>query len=184
MGSTASVRRGGVVLLAGILLVGAALRWGEATAGGFWVDKAQALEVMGLPTVGETIAFLAQHESHPPVYYVLMRGWTKSDFRVRYCLDRDDRRGRDMDTVIIKRTTQRVRQTLDLGGSVWRFATDIPAALRAPSLELERVMTDAVGPPPVRWPVHTGMGRGSQVARVETMRHHRATPVVCHRRVS
>ena len=76
MGDAAPVSRSEAVALAGIVAGGAALRWAQATSGGFWLDEAQAMDIVGLPTIRATIDFLVHHESHPPLYYLLMRWWT------------------------------------------------------------------------------------------------------------
>lgn len=64
--------------LAAVLLLtaaGLALRVLLATRGGLWRDEALFLFIVDLPTVGAMIDFLRFHESHPPLFYLLMRGW-------------------------------------------------------------------------------------------------------------
>jgi uncharacterized membrane protein len=73
---TPPVSRREVVALTGIVALGATLRWGQATAGGFWLDEAQAMDIVALSTIRSTLDFLVHHESHPPLYYLLMRWWT------------------------------------------------------------------------------------------------------------
>lgn len=58
-----------------LVLVGLGARVVAATSGGLWRDEAQMLDVVGLPSVGSMLDFLVQHEAHPPLYYLLMRGW-------------------------------------------------------------------------------------------------------------
>jgi hypothetical protein len=57
------------------LSIAAALRipatWGHA----MWRDEAQFAAVVTLPTTADMVRFLAEHESHPPLYYFLARGW-------------------------------------------------------------------------------------------------------------
>lgn len=51
------------------------LRGAIATRGGIWLDEALFLSVVDEPTWGAMFAFLRDHESHPPLFYALMRGW-------------------------------------------------------------------------------------------------------------
>ena len=53
-----------------------ALRAAHALRGGLWRDEAQFLNIATLPAVGDVVRFLGAHESHPPLYYLLMRAWT------------------------------------------------------------------------------------------------------------
>jgi hypothetical protein len=41
----------------------------------FWRDEALFLHVVRLPSVGEMLEYLRLHESHPPLFYLLARGW-------------------------------------------------------------------------------------------------------------
>jgi uncharacterized membrane protein len=63
------------VLVALVTLLGLALRIGMARRGGLYCDEAQFLGIVRLPTPKAMIEFLWDHESHPPLFYVLMRGW-------------------------------------------------------------------------------------------------------------
>jgi hypothetical protein len=45
-------------------------------ASGLWRDEAEALDIISLPSTREMIEFLVRHESHPPLHYLLLRGWT------------------------------------------------------------------------------------------------------------
>src|SRR5690349_13122757 len=62
-----------LVLLA--LGLGALLRFSLALRGGLWRDEALFLGIAGLPRVRDVLDFLAFHESHPPLYYLLQRAW-------------------------------------------------------------------------------------------------------------
>ena len=62
--------------LFGILAVGLWTRVSHALASGLWRDEAQALDIAMLPSVRSMVEFLVQHESHPPLFYMLLRGWT------------------------------------------------------------------------------------------------------------
>ena len=66
-----------LLALVGILTIGLMARVSHALASGLWRDEAQALDIATLPSVGAITRFLVQHESHPPLYYVLLRGWTR-----------------------------------------------------------------------------------------------------------
>jgi 4-amino-4-deoxy-L-arabinose transferase-like glycosyltransferase len=56
-------------------LLGLALRIAMARRGSLWCDEAQFLWIVRMPTLRAMIEFLWQHESHPPLFYMLMRGW-------------------------------------------------------------------------------------------------------------
>ncbi len=56
-------------------LLGFVLRIGMARRGGLWCDEAQFLWIVRIPTLRAMLDFLWHHESHPPLFYVLMRGW-------------------------------------------------------------------------------------------------------------
>ncbi len=51
------------------------IRAAIAYHGGIWADEGFLLTVIELPSWGEMIAFLRQHESHPPLFYAVMRVW-------------------------------------------------------------------------------------------------------------
>jgi mannosyltransferase len=63
---------GAVALLTAVGLAG---RLWLAGRSGLWRDEAQGVAVSLLPTVGDVLAFLREHESHPPLYYLLLRAW-------------------------------------------------------------------------------------------------------------
>lgn len=69
-------RAGETLALIVLLGVGAVARVAHSTASGLWRDEALALDIATLPTVGALIEFLVRHESHPPLFYLLLRGWT------------------------------------------------------------------------------------------------------------
>jgi 4-amino-4-deoxy-L-arabinose transferase-like glycosyltransferase len=48
-----------------------------ARRGGLWCDEAQFLWIVRMPTFQGMIDFLWHHESHPPLFYILMRGWLR-----------------------------------------------------------------------------------------------------------
>jgi hypothetical protein len=70
------VRTGEAVTLAMLLGVGAMARLSHAMASGVWRDEAETLDIISLPGTREMIEFLVHHESHPPLHYLLLRGWT------------------------------------------------------------------------------------------------------------
>lgn len=61
-----------VALLA---IVAFSVRWAIATNSGFWRDEALFLAITRLPSWHQMIDFLRFHESHPPLFYILMRLW-------------------------------------------------------------------------------------------------------------
>lgn len=46
-----------------------------AMRGGLWRDEGLFLSIVRMPTWGGMIDFLRWHESHPPLFYVMLRGW-------------------------------------------------------------------------------------------------------------
>jgi uncharacterized membrane protein len=65
-----------VAALVGLLTLGAlALRVFFASRSGLWRDEALFLFVVNAPSVGAMLDFLRLHESHPPLFYLLMRAW-------------------------------------------------------------------------------------------------------------
>ncbi len=67
--------RGELTTLAVSLIIGAAWRIAYAFHGGLWRDEAEFVAVATLPSVRESVAFLAHQESHPPLFYLLARSW-------------------------------------------------------------------------------------------------------------
>ena len=64
-----------VAFVALLTLGSAAIRSVIAFRGGLWRDEALFLGIVNLPTWNETVGFLRLHESHPPLYYAMVRGW-------------------------------------------------------------------------------------------------------------
>lgn len=58
-----------------ITVLGAVLRVTSAGRGPLWRDEAQFLHIVDLPSIGRMLEFLRLHESHPPLFYLMMRGW-------------------------------------------------------------------------------------------------------------
>jgi 4-amino-4-deoxy-L-arabinose transferase-like glycosyltransferase len=67
-----------IAVISVLTAIGFWLRWSLATTGGYWRDEALALFVVNLPSWGAMIDFLRFHESHPPLFYALMRLWTSA----------------------------------------------------------------------------------------------------------
>jgi len=63
------------MLVALFTLLGLVLRIAMARRGGLWCDEAQFLGIVRMPNLRALIEFLCQHESHPPIFYMLMRCW-------------------------------------------------------------------------------------------------------------
>ncbi len=63
------------ILLALALLLAVGLRLLLAARSGLWRDEALFLFVARSPTAGALLDFLRGHESHPPLFYFLMRMW-------------------------------------------------------------------------------------------------------------
>ena len=61
--------------VAGCFILAVALRVLLARRGGLWIDEAQLIWTIRFSTVREVIHFVANHDSHPPLFYLLMRGW-------------------------------------------------------------------------------------------------------------
>ena len=59
-----------------VLATGAMLRFHVAVANGLWRDEAQFLLIGNLPTWSAVVEFLRAHESHPPLFYLIVRGWS------------------------------------------------------------------------------------------------------------
>ena len=53
------------------------LRAAVAYSGGIWADEGSFLNVVAAPSWREMIDFLKLHESHPPLFYVMMRAWAR-----------------------------------------------------------------------------------------------------------
>lgn len=61
--------------LAAIAGAGWLLRLATVRKGGLFCDEAQAVFVAKLPSWADSCAFLAREESHPPLFYAILRGW-------------------------------------------------------------------------------------------------------------
>ena len=58
-----------------MVLLAAAVRLASRTGPGVQFDEAQGIWIARLPTAGSVVTFLAEHESHPPLYYFILQGW-------------------------------------------------------------------------------------------------------------
>ena len=56
-------------------LLALVLRLALAGQGGMWRDEAQMLWIVRSETVRQLLRFLRDHESHPPLFYLLTRAW-------------------------------------------------------------------------------------------------------------
>jgi mannosyltransferase len=63
------------VLLGLLCLIALFLRCLYAGRSGLWRDEALFLFVARLPSLADVFAFLQLHESHPPLFYLFIRGW-------------------------------------------------------------------------------------------------------------
>jgi len=63
------------LLLAFVVGAGLALRVYKASGSGLWHDEGLFLFVVDSSTTGSMLDFLRFHESHPPLFYLLMRLW-------------------------------------------------------------------------------------------------------------
>ncbi len=60
---------------AGLCVLTLALRALISLRSGVWRDEAQLLFIVGEPSWAAMLDFLRQHESHPPLFYAVMRVW-------------------------------------------------------------------------------------------------------------
>ncbi|MGD0041843.1 MAG: glycosyltransferase family 39 protein [Isosphaeraceae bacterium] len=63
------------IILASCMLLGLMLRIALAGRSGLWRDEAQFLWIVRIPSLPAMLDFLWHHESHPPLFYILMRVW-------------------------------------------------------------------------------------------------------------
>jgi 4-amino-4-deoxy-L-arabinose transferase-like glycosyltransferase len=63
------------ILLALAVCASLAARLIRAAGSGLWRDEGLFLFVAGSPTIGDLVDFLRLHDSHPPLFYLLMRLW-------------------------------------------------------------------------------------------------------------
>lgn len=68
-------RRNAWAIVIALTVVNLAIRWTVAFNSGLWRDEALFLGVATLPTWSAMLDFLRFHESHPPLFYALMRVW-------------------------------------------------------------------------------------------------------------
>lgn len=64
-----------IIVVVVCMVAGLILRWLLATRSGLWRDEALFLSVVQLPTTSDMLDFLRNHESHPPLFYLVMRVW-------------------------------------------------------------------------------------------------------------
>ena len=67
------IRASSVIII--LTAVGLLIRAVIASRGGLWADEGFFLSVAQSPSWESMLSFLASHESHPPLFYVVMRGW-------------------------------------------------------------------------------------------------------------
>ena len=67
--------RWAVLVVAGLCVLTLALRALIALRSGVWRDEAQLLFIVDEPSWAAMLDFLRQHESHPPLFYAVMRVW-------------------------------------------------------------------------------------------------------------
>ena len=63
-------------VVAAATALGTALRLLSPGDGPFWRDEALFVFVSRLAPIGELLRYLHEHESHPPLFYLIMRSWT------------------------------------------------------------------------------------------------------------
>jgi 4-amino-4-deoxy-L-arabinose transferase-like glycosyltransferase len=71
------ITRFAVFFVSGLTVIAFVVRLALAMKGGLWRDEALFLAIVRLPTWSEMFAFVRFHESHPPLFYVVMRLWTQ-----------------------------------------------------------------------------------------------------------
>ena len=63
------------ILVAALFAIALAIRLSIAWSGGMWADEGFLLEVIEIPSWSGMLSFLHFHESHPPLFYAVMRLW-------------------------------------------------------------------------------------------------------------
>jgi uncharacterized membrane protein len=63
--------------LGALTVVAALIRWFVARDEGLWRDEGLFLAIVRLPRWADTIQFLKFHESHPPLFYAMVRSWLR-----------------------------------------------------------------------------------------------------------
>ncbi len=58
-----------------LTLIAFACRVPLAFASGIWADEGMALNVVAIPSLRGMLEFLRLNESHPPLFYLMLRGW-------------------------------------------------------------------------------------------------------------
>ncbi len=61
--------------IAAVTAVAVACRAQLTFGSSIWADEGMALNVVSIPTVSGMIKFLQLHESHPPLFYLMLRAW-------------------------------------------------------------------------------------------------------------
>ena len=72
-----SARRVDLLIVGACVILALALRGMYALRSGLWRDEALFLYLVRYPTFGDTVQFLRLHESHPPLFYLMMRLWLR-----------------------------------------------------------------------------------------------------------
>lgn len=68
------MRRSTVAVIV-VTLIGFACRLPLTFASGIWADEGMALNVVAIPSLRGMLEFLRFNESHPPLFYLILRGW-------------------------------------------------------------------------------------------------------------
>jgi hypothetical protein len=63
------------LVVSALTIIAFIIRWKVGANHGLWADEAAFMEVVKLRPASEMFAFLQFHESHPPLFYLMMRGW-------------------------------------------------------------------------------------------------------------
>jgi hypothetical protein len=64
-----------VLAVVSLTVVAALLRTYSTYNGGIWADEGLVFNIVAIPTWREMFAFLSAHESHPPLFYSIIRAW-------------------------------------------------------------------------------------------------------------
>src|SRR5690349_7653990 len=63
------------VSLLALFLLAAVVRARLTYDGGIWADEGLVFNIVNIPSWKDMISFIGNHESHPPLFYVLVRAW-------------------------------------------------------------------------------------------------------------
>lgn len=63
------------IVIGVLTLVALACRLPLTYGSSIWADEAMALNVVAIPSISGMIEFLRFHESHPPLFYLMLRAW-------------------------------------------------------------------------------------------------------------